>query len=178
MSWSTGKSVRPVASVSIPGNVRVKGSSKCAIWCVAIVSKRPVLGLVPKEPRCRTSNGGQGAAPCAGSSQRWIQVVEAVKGRGAPSSPISPGLPCRHPLDLPPVGSPGAPRSLPGPVPASHHGRPCGHPHVPADVAAHGGRPRSCDFDVKTCGRVEHLYSLREGRGVPLQRRADSVRKE
>ena len=47
-----------------------------------------------------------------------------------------------------------------------------------ADVAAHGGRPRSCGFDVKTCGHVGHLYSLRAGRGVLMQRRAESVRME
>ena len=37
-----------------------------------------------------------------------------------------------------------------------------------AEVAAHGGRPRSYDFDVKTCGYVEHLYSPMAGRGVPM----------
>ena len=46
------------------------------------------------------------------------------------------------------------------------------------DVAEYGGRPKSFDFDVKGCGFLEHLYSPRAGRGVPMQRRADSVRKE
>ena len=47
-----------------------------------------------------------------------------------------------------------------------------------ADVAEHGGRPRSYGSDVKRCGFVQHLYSPRAGCGVPMQRRADSVRKE
>ena len=46
------------------------------------------------------------------------------------------------------------------------------------DVAEYGGKPKSFDFDVKGCGFLEHLYSPRAGRGVPMQRRADSVRKE
>ena len=45
-----------------------------------------------------------------------------------------------------------------------------------ADVAAHGGRPRS--YDVKRCGFLEHFYSPGAGRGVPMQRRADYVRME
>ena len=47
-----------------------------------------------------------------------------------------------------------------------------------AEVAAHGGRPRSYDFDVRRCGFVDHLHSPRAGRGAPLQQRADSVRSE
>ncbi len=38
------------------------------------------------------------------------------------------------------------------------------------DVAMYGGKPRSYDFDVKRCGFVQHLYSPRAGRGVPMQR--------
>jgi hypothetical protein len=47
-----------------------------------------------------------------------------------------------------------------------------------ADVAAHGGRPRSYKCDVKRGGFLEHLHSPTAGRGVPMQRRTDSVRKE
>ena len=47
-----------------------------------------------------------------------------------------------------------------------------------ADVAAHRGRPWSCDCDVKRSGFLEHLYPPRAERGVPMQRRAGYVRKE
>jgi hypothetical protein len=47
-----------------------------------------------------------------------------------------------------------------------------------ADVAAHGGRPLPCDFKMKRCGFVEHLYLSRAGCGAPMQRRADPVRSE
>ena len=46
-----------------------------------------------------------------------------------------------------------------------------------ADVAAHGGRPRSYGYDVKRCGFLEHLHSPGAERGVPMQRRADYVRR-
>ena len=44
--------------------------------------------------------------------------------------------------------------------------------------AAHGGRPRSYDYNVKRSGFLEHMYSARDEHGVPMQQRADSVRKE
>ena len=75
-------------------------------------------------------------APCASTathiSKSHRNAVRANEHLSAPrpTSP-SPGLPCtvQAPSRHPPVGPLSAPRSLPGPVPAAHHGHPCDHPH-------------------------------------------------